>query len=130
MDDIDMMILVAGPYRSGTGDDPRRMAENLARLESVTLELFRAGHLPVIGEWLALPLMRQAGSHAIGDTAYQELAYPVAHRLLEHCHAVLRLEGNSTGADQDVRRARERGLPVYYHVREVPAAEPAAVSPA
>ena len=29
-----MMILIAGPYRSGTGDDPARMAENLARLES------------------------------------------------------------------------------------------------
>ncbi len=25
-----MMILIAGPYRSGTGDDPDRMAANLA----------------------------------------------------------------------------------------------------
>ncbi len=45
-----LMILVAGPYRSGTDDDPERMAANLRFLESVTLTLFRAGHIPMIGE--------------------------------------------------------------------------------
>jgi dihydroorotate dehydrogenase (fumarate) len=29
-----MMILIAGPYRSGTGDDPAKMAANLKRLEA------------------------------------------------------------------------------------------------
>ncbi|WP_223651434.1 hypothetical protein [Hymenobacter psoromatis] len=45
-----MLILIAVPYRSGTHDDPARMAANLARLEAAALPLFRAGHLPVIGE--------------------------------------------------------------------------------
>ncbi len=115
-----MMILVAGPYRSGTGDDPTLMAENLARLEAVTLPLFRAGHIPLIGEWLALPLLRQAGSAQPGDAAYDEICYPIAHRLIERCDAVLRLPGASTGADEDVRRARERGLPVFTNVEDVP----------
>jgi hypothetical protein len=115
-----MMILVAGPYRSGTGDDPTRMAENLARLEAVTLPLFRAGHIPLIGEWLALPLLRQAGSTQPGDPAYDEICYPIAHRLIERCDAVLRLPGASTGADEDVRRARELGLPVFTRVEDVP----------
>lgn len=57
-----MLILIAGPYRSGTADDPARMAANLHRLEAAALPLFRAGHLPLIGEWLALPLLRLAGS--------------------------------------------------------------------
>ena len=34
-----MMILVAGPYRSGTGDDPARMATNLRKLEEAALHL-------------------------------------------------------------------------------------------
>ena len=59
-----MMILVAGPYRSGTGDDPHRMAENLARLEAVTLKLFRAGHMPMIGEWAALPINQRIACHS------------------------------------------------------------------
>ena len=115
-----LMILVAGPYRGGTGDDPALMARNLARLEAVTLALFRAGHLPVIGEWLALPLLRQAGSARPGDAAYDEISYPVAHRLLARCDAVLRLPGASKGADEDVRRARELRLPVYGALEEVP----------
>jgi hypothetical protein len=115
-----MMILVAGPYRSGTGDDPALMARNLRRLEAVTLPLFRAGHVPVIGEWLALPLLREAGSTSPGDAAYQEIAYPIAHRLLEHCDAVLRLSGESKGADEDVSRARALGLLVFTRLEDVP----------
>ena len=115
-----MMILIAGPYRSGTNDDPARMAANLRYLEAAALPLFRAGHLPVIGEWVALPLLKQAGAARPGDAAYQEILYPAAHRLLAKCDAVLRLAGTSQGADEDVRIARERGLPVYYRVEDVP----------
>jgi hypothetical protein len=96
------------------------MAANLTRLEAVTLPLFRAGHLPVIGEWLALPLLRQAGSSQPGDTAYVEISYPVAHRLIDRCDAVLRLAGASNGADEDVRRAVALGLPVYTRLADVP----------
>ena len=42
-----LMILVAGPYRSGTGDDPARMAANVRAMEAYALPLFRAGHVPV-----------------------------------------------------------------------------------
>jgi hypothetical protein len=115
-----MMILVAGPYRSGTRDDPGRMEENLRRLEGVALILFRAGHLPMIGEWAALPLLRVAGSTTVGDAVYDEIVYPVADRMLHHCAAVLRLPGASKGADEDVRLARERGLAVYFDLKDVP----------
>jgi hypothetical protein len=115
-----MMILIAGPYRSGTGDDPELIRRNLRRLEEAALPLFRAGHIPVIGEWLALPLLQVAGSTRLGDAFWDEIVYPVAHRLLTKCDAVLRLEGASKGADQDVRVAQELGLPVYYRLADVP----------
>jgi hypothetical protein len=117
-----MLILIAGPYRSGTNDDPQLMQKNLSRLESVALPLFRLGHLPMIGEWVALPLLHLAGSTKPGDEAYEEILYPVAKRLLTKCDAVLRLEGASKGADEDVRIALERGLKVYYRLEDVPAA--------
>jgi hypothetical protein len=115
-----LMVLIAGPYRSGTGDNPEKMAANLRALESVALPLYRAGHIPLIGEWLALPLLREAGCERPGDAIYNEILYPIANRLIARCDAVLRLEGKSQGADEDVRLARERGLPVYYALREVP----------
>ena len=116
-----MMILIAGPYRGGTNDDPELMKQNLKKLESVALPIFRLGHIPIIGEWVALPLLELAGSQKPGDVVWNEIQYPVAHRLLEKCDAVLRLEGASTGADNDVRIAKERGLKIYYHVEDIPA---------
>ena len=118
-----MLILIAGPYRSGTNDDPVLMQQNLDRLEAAALPLFRLGHIPMIGEWVALPLLRIAGSKKPGDAAYEEILYPVVHRLLMKCDAVLRLEGASKGADEDVRIAKERGLNVYYKLEHVPRAE-------
>ena len=120
-----MMILIAGPYRSGTGDDPRHMAANLARLEDAAWPLFDKGHVPMIGEWVALPVLRGArggATGAIGDSRYDEVMHPTAHRLLERCDAVLRLPGASSGADNDVRIAQARGIPVYRSIDEVPAA--------
>ena|ERR1700730_2590494 len=117
-----LMILIAGPYRSGTDDDPDRMASNLQALEQYALPLYRAGHLPMIGEWVALPIIRDAGSKRVGDPVYQQYLYPVASRLLERCDAVLRIPGESKGADQDVSIAQQRGLPVFYELDDVPAA--------
>ena len=115
-----MLILIAGPYRSGTNDDPALMQKNLDHLESAAVPLFRKGHIPMIGEWVALPLIHLAGSTKPGDEAWEEIQYPVAHRLLEKCDAVLRLEGASKGADEDVRVATERGLKIYYAIDDVP----------
>jgi hypothetical protein len=115
-----MLILIAGPYRSGTGDDPTKMAENLRRLEEASWPIFRAGHVPMIGEWVALPIWRVAGGESIGDALYDEILHPTAGRLIERCDAVLRLAGESKGADNDVRLAKERGIPVYYSIEELP----------
>ncbi len=119
-----LLILIAGPYRSGTGDDPDLMAANLARLEEASWPVFRAGHVPMIGEWVALPVLRSAGAEGVGDPLAEQVLYPTAERLLAHCDAVLRLPGASTGADQDVKIAEERGLPVYYRVEDVPGYQP------
>jgi hypothetical protein len=115
-----LLILIAGPYRSGTGDDPDVMAQNLSRLEEAAWPIFRAGHVPMIGEWVALPVLRSAGATGVTDPLAEQVMYPTAQRLLEHCDAVLRLSGASTGADRDVAIAQHRGLPVYHRVEEIP----------
>ncbi|MBP3976810.1 DUF4406 domain-containing protein [Microbacterium sp. BLY] len=114
-----LLILIAGPYRSGTGGDPALIARNLATLEEAAGPIFRLGHVPMIGEWVALPVLRTLDD---GGAADGDVMYETAHRLLQHCDAVLRLPGESAGADQDVAIARERGLPVYRSVEEIPVA--------
>jgi hypothetical protein len=115
-----MMILIAGPYRSGTGDDPEKMAANLKRLEEASWPIFAKGHVPMIGEWVALPVWQSAGGRSVGDALYDRILHPTAGRLLAHCDAVLRLPGESKGAEDDVRIARERGIPVYFEIAEIP----------
>lgn len=118
-----LMILIAGPYRSGTGDDPARLAANVRAMEQYALPLFRAGHIPVVGEWLALPLVALAGSRAVGDAPFDEIFHPIAERLLSHCDGVLRVGGASAGADLMVAVARERGLRVFTQLSEVPSCQ-------
>lgn len=117
---VSMMILIAGPFRSGTNDDPERIAANVRVMEAAALPMFRAGHVPVLGEWLALPLARLAGSTRTGDEPFSEIFHPIAERLLAHCDAVLRIGGPSEGADRMVSLARERGLQVFHQLSDIP----------
>lgn len=114
------MILIAGPYRSGTNDDPALIRKNVEEMESYALPIFRAGHTPMLGEWLALPLVALAGSKKIGDDAFNEVFHPIAVRLLEKCDAVLRVGGPSAGADEMVRVGRSLGLKIYTDLTEIP----------
>jgi hypothetical protein len=114
------MILVAGPYRSGTGGDPQRIAANVEAMTRVALDLYRRGHLPVLGEWFALPLIEQAERDDSGGDADAEIFHPIAERVLERCDAVLRIGGPSEGADRMVETARRLGRTVYTSVGDVP----------
>jgi hypothetical protein len=115
-----MMILIAGPYRSGTNDDPALIKRNVEEMESYALPIFRAGHIPILGEWLALPLVDLAGSRKIGDEFFNEIFHPLAVRLLEKCDAVLRVGGPSAGADEMVSVGRSLGLKIYSTLAEIP----------
>jgi hypothetical protein len=116
-----LMILVAGPYRSGTNDDPALIAKNVEAMTGAALQLFRAGHLPVLGEWYALPLIEHAGSSCIGDAVFNEIFHPISRRLVAKCDACLRIGGASAGADEMVALARAHGKVVYFSLAEVAA---------
>lgn len=113
------LILIAGPYRSGTQGDETLIAQNLQRLEAAALQVYQRGHVPVIGEWLALPLAKAAGSKTLGDEISESMLYPVAHRLIAQCDAILRIEGDSRGADKDVEIAEQRGLKIYRAIEQI-----------
>jgi hypothetical protein len=117
-----LLILVAGPYRSGTNDDPALIARNVAAMTDTSLQLFRMGHLPVMGEWFALPLIEHAGSARVGDEVFNEIFHPIARRLVAKCDGCLRIGGPSQGADEMVALARQHGRSVYFSLDEVPRA--------
>ncbi|MEY9904827.1 hypothetical protein ABIA35_001043 [Catenulispora sp. MAP12-49] len=122
-----LLILIAGPYKSGTNGDEALMRRNLQRLQEAAWPIFAAGHVPMIGEWVALPVLESAGGFGPNDALAEQVMYPTAQRLLQHCDAVLRLPGESAGADQDVAIANERGIPVYTSLDQIPGAAVAGV---
>jgi hypothetical protein len=115
-----LLVLVAGPYRSGTDDDPALLEANVDTMNRAALDAFRAGHVPVTGEAIALPLIELAGSREVGDAAFQDIFHPIARRLLAHCDAVLRVGGASAGADEMVAIARADGKLVVSSIDELP----------
>ena len=118
-----LMILVAGTYRSGTNDDPAKIATNMQAMNQAALTLFRAGHLPIAGEALAMPLIEIAGSRRIGDAIFDEIFHPIAERVLRRCDACLRIGGASKGADEMVQIAEAMGQTVYRRIEDAPGCE-------
>jgi hypothetical protein len=86
----------------------------------MALRLFRAGHLPVLGEWYALPLIEFAGSTRIGDAVFDEIFHPIARRLVAKCDGVLRIGGASAGADDMVATAERHGKLVFRRFEDIP----------
>ena len=115
-----LMILVAGPYRSGTNDQPELIEKNVKAMTDTALQLYQMGHLPVLGEWFALPLIEAAGSKAIGDAIFNSMFHPIAIQLIDYCDAVLRIGGPSTGADEMVNVGLSKGKRIFKGIDEVP----------
>lgn len=113
------MILVAGPYRSGTNDDPILIQQNVDHMNNTALSIYEHGHLPVLGEWFALPLIETAGSKEMGDSIWDKLFHPVAIRLISKCDIVMRIGGPSGGADEMVRIGKEKGKRIIYRLEEI-----------
>ena len=85
-------------------------------MRMASMALFNAGHLPVIVEGLAAPLL--AGLDPTGDGTVEEVLHPLSERMLARCDAVLRVEGASAAADELVGLARARGLRVFFTLQE------------
>lgn len=115
-----LMILVAGPYRSGTNDNPELIEKNVNAMTDTALAVYRMGHMPVLGEWFALPLIKAAGSKQTGDYIFNQIFHPVAVDLIDHCDAVLTIGGASAGADEMVKTGIAKGKTIFHSIDDIP----------
>jgi hypothetical protein len=115
-----MWIMIAGPYRSGSRD-PEVWAANLKKLNEAAVALHRAGHIPIIGVNMALPMIDAAGGSA---AHYEAIMAPLSLALVERCDACLRIGGPSTGADDEVRGFEAASRPVYRALEDIPGVAP------
>ncbi|HKH45220.1 MAG TPA: hypothetical protein VKM72_11195 [Thermoanaerobaculia bacterium] len=106
--------MIAGPYNAGAKTCADREA-NLLALNQAAYQVFRRGHVPIIGVNLALPVIQAAGPQM-----YEAIMMPLSLALTDRCDAILRIEGLSRGADDEVERVQARGGHVYRSVEEIP----------
>ena len=83
---------------------------NVRLMEWAALSLFRAGHIPVLGQWF-WPLVTSDTAAVAAE--FDELGDPVGERLIGRCDAILRVDGPAPDADALVDVARARGLRIY-----------------
>jgi hypothetical protein len=98
-------VYIAGPY---TKDDPVINTANVIRAAD---ELASHGYYPYVPHL----------------TLFWHLIYPHDIRFwydldiawLKKCDCLLRLPGESSGADNEVRIAKNLGMPIYYSIEEL-----------
>jgi len=101
-----MRVYVAGPY---THPDP---VENTHKAIGAADALAEVGHIPFVPH-LTL-LWHMVSPHPLQFWYDHDMGW------LEVCDALLRLPGPSTGADAEVARATELGIPVYHSIDDLP----------
>lgn len=95
-------VYIASPY--STGDQ----AINVRRQIDAANELMNAGFLPFT------PLLTHF-QHMVHPRSYEEwLDYDL--EWLKVCNAVLRLDGQSNGADIEVKTATKHQIPVFFSI--------------
>ena len=91
---------------------------DLRQMEETAVQVYRAGHIPILCEWFASPLVSISGPSSPIEPEFTELMHPIAERLLARCDSVLRVDGLAVGADLMVALARQRGIRVYQDLQE------------
>lgn len=100
-----MYIYVAGPYSKGD------VVLNIREAVQVGDALRLWGHVPFI------PHMTYAWHMIVPHEV--EYWYEYDLQWLEKCDALYRIAGESLGADKEVARAKELGLPIFYNFTDL-----------
>jgi hypothetical protein len=103
--DRPLRVYIASPYT--LGDVGRNVHESMRAAD----ELVKLGHVPYA------PLLSHLWHLIIPHTP--DFWYRLDLRWLEACDIVLRLPGQSVGADNEVKRALELGMPVGFSIEEI-----------
>lgn len=100
-----IVVYIASPYSKGDKE------KNVKRQIEMATELVESGYCPI---W---PL----SSHYLHTWMRQsyDTWMKVDYELLSRCDVLLRLEGESHGADLECAFAREKGIPIVHSIGEI-----------
>lgn len=100
------MVYVAGPISKGP------YWVNVRNGVDVGHKLMELGYVPFV------PMMDFLMVFAYPDIPYETLL-DYDFQIISRCDALLRIPGESPGADREVKFANERGIPVFYDIESL-----------
>jgi hypothetical protein len=102
-------VYIASPYWN---HDPTVRMKNVYRQIETSLILIRAGLVPYwpLGAHYLSMINNISDAGPIPETMWLELS----REWIGTCDILLRLDGESNGADIEVQDARELGIPIYF----------------
>jgi len=106
-----MLIVVAGPYSANTNE---QKAANLKAMNIAAAEVYRKGHIPVIGVNASLFVADE-----LPEIERGRVISDISFAIVERCDAILMI-GSSPGADFERGLIESKGLPVNFSVNEIP----------
>lgn len=106
-----MLIVIAGPYSAQTDE---QKAANLKGMNIAAAEVYKLGHIPVIGVNAALFVADE-----LPELDRRKVINNISFAVVERCDAILMI-GSSSGADMERDIIQSKGLPVYYSIEEIP----------
>ncbi len=102
-----LLIYIAAPYTLGD------VAENVRFACEIGDEILKKGHIPFV------PHLTHFW-HFLSPKPWEEWLR-IDNAILDECDALLRVGGGeSKGADLEVQRAKDLGIPVYYSLKDIP----------
>lgn len=107
-----MLIAVAGPYSAEATDARQR---NLDALNRAAAEVYKPGHIPVVGVNAALSVVEFL---AAAEQDRYEAIMEISLAVVDKCDAILKI-AESPGANRERDLIRAKGLPVYNSISEI-----------
>ena len=109
-----MIVGVAGPYSATTKEQRQH---NLDAMNLAAARLLEMGHIPIIGMNAALPVLEKANI-----TDIYKATMDISLAVINACEGLLLL-AESPGANKERDLILSKGLPVFYSIDEIPAAQ-------
>jgi hypothetical protein len=110
-----MLVMVAGPVGRLRGLPVEEVEANLGAIRRAALEVWRRGHVPVVGVHEAYPLIELLEE---GEAA-AAMVDAISNGLAERCDAIVLL-GHSAAALEEARRVAAHGGTVFESAAQLP----------
>lgn len=107
-----MIIGVAGPYSATSIEERRR---NLDIMHNAAVEVFKKGHIPLVGIDAAIPVVAQMKFET--EEERYDAIMRISLTVIDQCDALLVI-GESRGVQMEKDLIEKKGLKVFYNLNE------------